>query len=128
MRPAKFSVPVVRLPISGFVFRGAARSASVAPAIPLVDVMTTSFVRFRILSTVSLKISNREVGFSSASRQCTWMIAAPACSHKYAVSEISSGVMGTCGLSFFRGTEPVGATVMMSFSIRRRATLSGAGR
>src|SRR6266566_9681316 len=45
------------------------------------------------------------------------MIDAPTCSHRYAVSAISSGVTGTCGESFFRGTEPVGATVMTSFSI-----------
>jgi len=44
------------------------------------------------------------------------MIEAPSCSQRYAVSAISSGVTGTCGVSFFRGTEPVGATVMMSFS------------
>src|SRR2546425_10651676 len=83
---------------------------------PLVDVMTTSFVRLRIFSTVSRKISNREVGCSFSSRQWTWMIEAPSCSQRYAVSAISSGVTGTCGVSFFRGTEPVGATVMMSFS------------
>src|SRR3989441_2623206 len=45
------------------------------------------------------------------------MIAAPSCSHRYAVSAISSGVTGTWGVSFFRGTEPVGATVMMSLSM-----------
>src|SRR2546427_6593622 len=84
---------------------------------PLVDVMTTSFVRLRILSTVSRKMSNRDVGRSSSSRQWTWMIAAPSCSHRYAVSAISSGVTGTCGVSLFRGTEPVGATVMMSLSM-----------
>src|SRR5438128_3005458 len=83
---------------------------------PLVDVMTTSFVRWRILSTVSWKISNRDVGRSFSSRQWTWMIEAPSCSQRYAVSAISSGVTGTCGVSFFRGTEPVGATVMISFS------------
>src|SRR6266581_4525236 len=117
LRPAKLSVPVVSEPISGFVFKGVARSSSVWPAIPLVDVMTTSFVRLRILSTVSRKMSNRDVGRSSSSRQWTWTIAAPSCSHRYAVSAISSGVTGTCGVSFFRGTEPVGATVMMSLSM-----------
>src|SRR6266571_8178392 len=45
------------------------------------------------------------------------MIAAPSCSHRYAVSAISSGVTGTCGVSFFLGTDPVGATVMMSLSM-----------
>src|SRR2546422_6647259 len=84
---------------------------------PLVDVMTTSFVRLRILSTLSRKMSNRDVGRSFSSRQWTWMIAAPSCSHRYAVSAISSGVTGTWGVSFFRGTEPVGATVMMSLSM-----------
>src|SRR3989304_1629328 len=44
------------------------------------------------------------------------MIAAPSCSQQYAVSAISSGVTGTCGVSFLRGTEPVGATVMISLS------------
>src|SRR2546426_6557185 len=83
---------------------------------PLVDVITTSFVRFRIFSTVSWKISKRDVGRSFSSRQWTWMIEAPSCSQRYAVSAISSGVTGTCGVSFFRGTEPVGATVTMSFS------------
>src|SRR3989475_269616 len=117
LRPAKFRVPVVREPISGFVRKGVARSSSVWPAIPLVDVMTTSFVRLRIFSTVSWKMSSRDVGRSSSSRQWTWMIAAPSCSHRYAVSAISSGVTGTCGVSFFRGTEPVGATVMMSLSM-----------
>src|SRR6058998_645112 len=110
-------VPVVREPISGFVFNGVARSSSVWPAMPLVDVMTTSFVRLRILSTLSRKMSNRDVGRSFSSRQWTWMIAAPSCSHRYAVSAISSGVTGTWGVSFFRGTEPVGATVMMSLSM-----------
>src|SRR5207245_4674027 len=81
------------------------------------EVITTSFVRLRIFSTVSRKMSNRDVGRSSSSRQWTWMIAAPSCSHRYAVSAISSGVTGTCGVSFFRGTEPVGATVMMSLSM-----------
>src|SRR2546428_14008153 len=90
---------------------------------PLVDVMMTSFVRWRILSTVSRKISNRDVGRSFSSRQWTWMIEAPSCSQRYAVSAISSGVTGTCGVSLFRGTEPVGATVMMSFS----AASPGAG-
>src|SRR5437870_13545654 len=117
LRPAKLSVPVVSEPISGFVRKGVARSSSVWPAIPLVDVMTTSFVRLRIFSTVSWKMSNRDVGRSSSSRQRTWMIAAPSCPHRYAVRAISSGVTGTCGVSFFRGTEPVGATVMMSFSM-----------
>src|SRR2546430_142849 len=84
---------------------------------PLVDVITTSFVRLRILSTLSRKISNRDVGRSFSSRQWTWMIPAPSCSHRYAVSAISSGVTGTWGVSFFRGTEPVGATVMMSLSM-----------
>src|SRR5881409_921076 len=117
LRPAKFSVPVVSEPISGFVFNGVARSSSVWPAMPLVDVMTTSLVRSRILSTLSRKMSNRDVGRSFSSRQWTWMIAAPSCSHRYAVSAISSGVTGTWGVSFFRGTEPVGATVMMSLSM-----------
>src|SRR3989475_825946 len=109
LRPAKLSVPVVSEPISGFVRKGVARSSSVWPAIPLVDVMTTSFVRLRIFSTVSWKMSSRDVGRSSSSRQWTWMIAAPSCSHRYAVSAISSGVTGTCGVSFFRGTERLGA-------------------
>src|SRR6266705_1936267 len=117
LRPAKFSVPVVSEPISGFVFNGVARSSSVWPAMPLVDVMTTSFVRLRILSTVSRKMSNRDVGRSFSSRQWTWTIAAPSCSHRSAVSAISSGVTGTWGVSFFRGTDPVGATVMMSLSM-----------
>src|SRR2546426_761494 len=117
LRPAKLSVPVVSEPISGFVRKGVARSSSVWPAMPLVEVITTSFVRLRIFSTVSRKMSNRDVGRSSSSRQWTWMIAAPSCSHRYAVSAISSGVTGTCGVSFFRGTEPVGATVMMSLSM-----------
>src|SRR5439155_22872251 len=94
-RPTKFRVPVVSEPISGFVFNGVARSSSVWPAMPLVDVITTSFVRLRILSTLSRKMSNRDVGRSFSSRQCTWMIAAPSCSHRYAVSAISSGVTGT---------------------------------
>src|SRR5207245_2249009 len=84
---------------------------------PLVDVMTTSFVRLRILSTLSRKMSNRDVGRSFSSRQWTWMIAAPSCSDKYAVSAISSGVTGTWGVSFFRGTEPGGAAVMVSLSM-----------
>src|SRR5438876_4649720 len=50
------------------------------------------------------------------------MIEAPSCSERYAVSAISSGVTGTCVVSFFRGTEPVGATVMMSFSMVRTAS------
>jgi len=36
---------------------------------------------------------------------------------QYAVSAISSGCHGHSGESFFRGTEPVGATVMTSFSM-----------
>jgi hypothetical protein len=40
---------------------------------------------------------------------------APAASQRIPVSTISAGVIGTWGVFFFFGIEPVGATVMMSF-------------
>jgi hypothetical protein len=42
---------------------------------------------------------------------------APAASHRTPVSMISDGVMGTWGLFFFLGSDPVVATVMINFSM-----------
>jgi len=65
----KFRVPVVRLP-SRFRFRGAARSASVVPAIPLVEVITINSFASDLVHGL-LEESKREVGRSFSSRQWT---------------------------------------------------------
>ena len=45
------------------------------------------------------------------------MTAAPACSQRTPASTISAGVIGTCGVLFLVGSDPVTAAVMISFSM-----------
>ncbi len=56
------------------------------------------------------------MGRCSSSRMCTWIIAAPAASHRWAVSTSSASVVGSCGQSAFVVSAPVGATVTSSLS------------
>ncbi len=53
------------------------------------------------------------MGWCDASRMCTWIIAAPAASQRFAVSTSSSRVVGSAGTSAFAVSAPVGATVII---------------
>ena len=58
--------------------------------------------------------SGSEDGFSSASRTWMWTRVAPASNASCVDSICSAGVVGTAGLSFLRGTDPVMATAMVT--------------
>ncbi len=57
--------------------------------------------------------SGSDVVVPSSLRTCTWTSAAPASYAACVDSTCSATEIGTAGLSFFVGTEPVMATVMM---------------
>src|SRR6185295_1522498 len=64
-------------------------------------------------SCTRAKRSGSELEFSCLSRTWMWTRAAPASKAAWVDSICSDVEIGTAGLSFFRGMEPVMATVMM---------------
>ena len=67
----------------------------------------------RMPSSTCAKRSGAEVGDSSSLRTCRCTSVAPASKAACVDSTCSATVIGTAGLSFLRGSEPVMATEMM---------------
>ena len=67
----------------------------------------------RMPSSTAAKRSGAEVGDSSSLRTCRCTSVAPASKASWVDSTCSATVIGTAGLSFLRGSEPVIATEMM---------------
>ena len=112
----KFVVPMVRLHESGAASRTLSRRSSGSCTEPPVESWTTRSVPSCSAVTVSVSRPRSSVGRWSASRMCTWIIAAPAASHSLAVATSSSSVVGSWGQSSLAVSAPVGATVISSGS------------
>ena len=69
-------------------------------------------VASRSACTVSLSLPRSSVGFAASSLMCTWITAAPASRHSFAVVTSSSRVTGSAGTADFSDSAPVGATVI----------------
>src|SRR3954452_12348912 len=113
----KFTEPVDSEAMSGFSDRALPRAAGSRPRPP---VENCTIIPGQCRRTPSCTWANRagsEAGLSSGLR--TWMCTseAPASYASRVLSTCSAGVVGTAGLSFLRGTDPVIATAMTTGSM-----------
>src|SRR5436305_5540687 len=79
---------------------------------------------FLMPSRTLAKRSGLDVGDSSSFLTCTWTNVAPASNASCVDSTCSDTEMGTAGLSFLRGNDPVMATVTMQGVVMTKALLS----
>src|SRR6266496_3742445 len=70
----------------------------------------------RSACTVAVSLPRSSVGLAAASLMCTWITAAPASWHSFAVVAGSSRVTGRAGTSFFADSAPVGGRVVGSIA------------
>ena len=112
-RVGKLTDPVARDAMSGRNESIAPRSLP-APERPPVEICVMIPGQcLRMPSSTSENRSGAEVGDSSSLRTCRWTSVAPASKASCVDSICSEIVIGTAGLSFFFGSDPVIATVMM---------------
>src|SRR5215469_4294708 len=109
----KFTVPQVSEQPSGAASSTASRRSYGSVTAPPVDSCTIRSVASRSACTVSLSLPMSSVGLASPSLMCTWIIAAPACLHSFAVVTSSSSVTGSAGTADLSSSAPVGATVII---------------
>src|SRR5487761_1940269 len=113
MRAGKLTEPVASDAMSGRRPSIAPRPRP-APERPPVEIcVIMPGQRARMPSSTLPKRSGFDVGDSSSLRTCRCTSVAPASNASCADSICSATEIGTAGLSFFFGTEPVMATVMM---------------
>jgi hypothetical protein len=108
----KFTVPQVSEHASGPASRTASRAPKPSVTAPPVDSWTIRPVPSRSAWTVSVSLPRSRVGRAFSSLICTWMTAAPATLHVFAVVTSSSSVTGSAGTDALSDSAPVGATVM----------------
>src|SRR5271165_123909 len=108
----KFTVPQVSEHASGRASSTASRRSKLSVTAPPVDSCTIRSVAARSASTVSVSLPGSKVGRAASSLMCTWITAAPASRHSFAVVTSSSSVTGRAGTADFSDSAPVGATVI----------------
>ena len=122
-------VPASKLASSGRRASGAMRSAvgRFLPGMPLVVRQRMTSVSARRAVTTWRKASMSWAPLPSASRTCTWTIAAPARQAAMPSAAISSGDTGMAGDCSLVMREPVRAAVMMTGGGRTGPAPSAAG-
>ncbi len=113
----KLTDPVLSDAISGFSSSAFPRDDGSRPRPPVENWMIIPGQCLRMPSCTCANSAGSLDGLSSGLR--TWMCTkeAPASNAACVLSTCSAGVVGTAGLSFFRGTDPVIATAMTTGSI-----------
>src|SRR5262245_362776 len=109
----KFTVPQVSEQPSGAASSTASRRSNGSVTAPPVDSCTIRSVDSRSARTVSFSRPRSSVGLASSPLICTWIIAAPASRHSFAVVTSSSSVTGSGGTAPLSSSAPVGATVII---------------
>ena len=112
-RVGKFTEPVASEAMSGLSESMPPRSRPVPERPPVESWVIMPGQCLRMPSSTFAKRFGSEVGRPSSSRTCRWTSVAPASNASCVDSTCSAGEIGTAGLSFLPGSEPVMATVMM---------------
>jgi hypothetical protein len=108
----KLTEPVASDAISGFRYRALPRALGSRPRPPVENWMIIPGQCLRTPSWTQANSSGSEDEDSSGFRTWICTIVAPASKASWVDSICSSGVTGSAGLSFLRGTEPVIATAI----------------